>query len=284
MKLSGGYSKEVSAMDLSRARTSYERCQKVFSEGAGDENSKELLRLLSELLNEGKAGADNTDERPEKEAIDEAKGIRGEVVLKVAENSDGKTKAAILEKVVTLSGVVSVTFEGAYVIVSTRSQKIAADAVFLADLLSAVKDQGLQGVSLVSASSAGSNHSSPVKTGGASGSKDPAPAADDADAGDDGSNASEDEPKYLDDEDQAPQKTSDRESTEPAAAPSGPGQWSFFAHGNWMTARRVQEFGDDPTIAARLAKAKQREEERRQEEHTRIGMLSNWFGRSPSRS
>merc|ERR1712039_934461 len=51
-------------------------------------------------------------------------------------------------------------------------------------------------------------------------------------------------------------------------------QWSFFSQNNWMTGRRVQEFGDDPTIAARLAAAKRREEERRQQNKSKLGQLS----------
>merc|ERR1712232_222781 len=58
-----------------------------------------------------------------------------------------------------------------------------------------------------------------------------------------------------------------------AGAPGQP-QWSFFSQSNWMTSRRMAEFaGDDPSIAARLAKAKKKEQERKQEESSRLGRL-----------
>ncbi|CAK0821168.1 unnamed protein product [Prorocentrum cordatum] len=94
---------------------------------------------------------------------------RGEVVLKVGEHADGKVKATILEHVVAISGVVSVTFEGDFVIVSARSAAVAADAAFLADVLAAMRAQGIEGVSLVSAGGAGAS--------GGPGPGEPAPAA-----------------------------------------------------------------------------------------------------------
>lgn len=50
-------------------------------------------------------------------------------------------------------------------------------------------------------------------------------------------------------------------------------QWSFFSQGYWLTGRRAQEFEDDPTVAARLVKAKLRHEQRKLEERSRFGRL-----------
>merc|ERR1719162_35975 len=55
-------------------------------------------------------------------------------------------------------------------------------------------------------------------------------------------------------------------------------QWSFFSQSNWMTGRKVQEFDDDPTIAARLAKAKRREEAKKEESRSRLGFVPSWLG------
>jgi len=88
------------------------------------------------------------------------------------------------------------------------------------------------------------------------------------------------EPGYLDDDDDEVNEVNDVCAGNAAAngfVGQGPPQWSFFAQTNWMTGRRVQEFDDDPTIAARLAKAKQRvaerEAERREEQKSTLGRL-----------
>lgn len=204
-------------------------------------------------------------------------------MLKVGEHADVKVKAAILEEVVALPGVVSVTFEGAFVIVSTRSSAIAVDAVFLADLLAAVKSQGLKGVSLISAASeAEGTRTSPQKSS-SSGSKDPVvfSMADEDDSQDEAA-------AYVDDEEDAGARAAPAPTAGSAgnstAAGDGKGSaadqlhWSFFAQGHWMKTRLVQEYDDDPTIAARLAKAKQRDEAKRHEEQSRLGRLSSWLG------
>eukprot|EP00930_Biecheleria_cincta_P028488 TRINITY_DN1988_c0_g1_i1.p1 TRINITY_DN1988_c0_g1~~TRINITY_DN1988_c0_g1_i1.p1 ORF type:complete len:422 (+),score=88.70 TRINITY_DN1988_c0_g1_i1:30-1268(+) len=169
-KLSSGYPEDFASLDLARARTALKRCQDA--EDQSGENFEEFQELLASLLGEQATSSPSREKRssdglfrspdrgaPEKrgQVVLKDRGApekRGQVVLKVSEQTDGKAQGALLEKIVALDGVVSVTFEGDYVIVSTRSVTVAADASFLADLLSAVKAQGIEGVSLVRTSAA----------------------------------------------------------------------------------------------------------------------------------
>jgi len=296
VKLSTNYSEEITKLDVSRARSALQRCRKAEADGAANLDSQELQALLEELLGDrvtnsvpsggvdskapaiqigGSAAAATTTtsaNAPATSATDE----RGQVVLKVAQNTDGKLKAAILEKVVVLMGVVSVTFEGSFVIVATKTASIAADAGFLADLLTAVRAQGLEGVSLVSAANAG-GVDAPSVTSDNNGCGAPASSVViDGDHDDD----DEGEPAYLDDDEDEVVLGGDYSGPDGlGGGPIGAGgaQWSFFSQNNWMTGRRLQEFGDDPTIAARLAKAKRKEEEKKEQDKSRIGVISSWL-------
>jgi len=301
-------------MDLSRARSALDRCKAAALEGAEDEETREFRHALAELLGEAGAVAVSSADKLAAD-VEVANSMvvggsrrggfnggegRGEVILKMTAGADSKVKAAILEKVVALRGVVSVTFEGDLIIVSTRTPAIAADAGFLADLLVSVKEQGLQGVSLISAAAAGVQGSAnegsddaiarlPESTGVVDTRQEEREGEADLDAGaDDGDDA---EPAYLDDEEDeeaiglgadgqchgGPRFGGARVGVGVGGPAQGGAQWSFFSQSNWMTGRRMQEFGDDPTIAARLAAAKRREEERRQENKSRLGQLSTWL-------
>jgi len=321
-KLCTGFRKEIDAMDLGRTSACFTRCKNAVVSGEAEEDTQELCSILAEVLNEenplprsdgqDSAGTKHIDpalasstppssgaptpaaaSSAPKSSIEE----RGEVVLKVGENADSKMKAGILERVVTLAGAMSVTFEGPYVIVSTRSPAIAQDAGFLAQLLTAVQKQGIEGVSLVSASGAGGGALAAGSTEGAdtrgntastglssqsgkSEETEPVGVQDEED---------DDEPAYLDDDDDEEDSIQGGGTAQgmPTGAPFGGGQfvgpgaanWSFFSQQHWMTGRRLQEFDDDPTIAARLAKAKRREEEKKKEEKSRLGKIFSAFGR-----
>uniref|UniRef100_A0A7R9ZYJ6 Uncharacterized protein n=1 Tax=Pyrodinium bahamense TaxID=73915 RepID=A0A7R9ZYJ6_9DINO len=306
VKLSRGYTEDMQRFDLGRARSALARCRKADADGAADVDNEELQQLLGEMLAVGEPLAARPDgavssaavpaPAPTETAVSSTTGgsdavaagdDRGQVVLKVGQNTNGKLKAAILEGVVVLTGVVSVTFEGSFVIVATKTPVIAADASFLADLLTAVKEQGLQGVSLVNTAAGACSAGDTLAAGSTAREAEPGwntPAAENTAGGEQhGEEVLEDEvePAYLDDDED--------ETAGPAGTPgmlpgvtvgdalAGGPQWSFFSQTNWMTGRRLQEFGDDPTIAARLAKAKKREEEKKEEERSRIGRLSNWL-------
>merc|ERR1719476_775983 len=176
-------------------------------------------------------------------------------------------------------GVVSVTFEGPYVIVATKNEAIAADTGFSADLLMAVRAQGLEGVTLIGASNNGGVDALPGTSdnNGCGASAAPSFAVIDGDH----DNDDEGEPAYLDDDEDEVVLGGDYDG--PSGLGGGPlgaggAQWSFFAQSNWMTGRRLQEFGDDPTIAARLAKAKRKEEEKKEQDKSRISVISSWLG------
>jgi len=255
LKLARGYTEEMPALDMSKTRTAYARW------GESHEiASKELQGVLGEVLTaigeppeapQDSAGAEAASSSTSGKPSDDA---RGEVILRVGESADQKVKVKIFENVVSVRGVVSVTVEGPHIIVNTRSQNVASDTAFLGDLLMAVKKAQGDGEHTVSLVSASAHH----KAGDGSQKEDAGPTVIEDD----------DEPRYIDeDEDDEPAETSE--------AP--PQQWTFFSQQHWMTGRRVQEFDDDPSIVSRLAKAKQKEEEKKEEGKTRLGMLFQYW-------
>merc|ERR1719498_1163007 len=80
----------------------------------------------------------------------------------------------------------------------------------------------------------------------------------------------EDEPGYIDDsEDEADEKA---KSSLPSKSHLGK-TWSFFSPLGFISAQRLQEYEsvhDDPTLVARLHRAKLRLEKRRREEQIRL--------------
>lgn len=312
LKLSQSYSAEVQRLDLSRAKSALARCDSKIAEGCSDCDAQELRPLLADLLraamptkvvelHKGAVGgvqhsvaavpsASVAPAAPSSTGLPTTDG-RGEVVLRIGADAGAKMKAAILEKVLPLSGVVSVAFEGAFIIVSTRSPGVAAGAGFLTDLLGAVQEHA-QGVSLVNTTGGGPRTAAVHPE--ALSSREPAPQEDPARCPDfartasksraaaeeeveeeEGDLAGTDGPAYLDEQEEG-HSTSAGATAWNVGSPGGmpgtlqpAGQFSFFSQTNWMTGRQIQEFGDDPTIAARLQRAKQREEEKRIEEEKR---------------
>jgi hypothetical protein len=298
-KLSADYPEEFHKLDLSRLKATLLRCRAAAEEGSESDDGQELRLALTAAMGEvdKSNGAVAAPVLPAGDSGGTPGGGdsgppegRGEVILKIAEETDSKAKAFILERTVKLDGVVSVTFEGDLVIVSARTPAKARDARFLADLLAVVKEQGLQGVSLVTLASAtpATADDSPVSV-----LEDSADESDGQEGGAVG---------YLDDDDEEPAANDAPWGQSRGSGLGGglgglgaaggyrgigsagmPGQgydpqWSFFSQNHWMTGRRVQEFGDDPSIAARLAAAKQKETERQQESQTRLSKLSAWWG------
>mmetsp|Transcript_9371 Transcript_9371/g.15098 ORF Transcript_9371/g.15098 Transcript_9371/m.15098 type:complete len:320 (+) Transcript_9371:66-1025(+) len=261
LKLSKGHPDEFRKSDLSKAKSALARCRAASSDSDGEPDAEtlELSQFLKEFLEEA---ASATSQAKGSGAIASdtpaasSKDGRGEVVLKVGDAADDTTKAAISRKVVTVVGVVSIAFEGDLVIVNTRTPEIAADPVFIKDLLEAISEEGIEGVTTAKR---------PGEVG--EGIEDP-------------------EPAIVDDEDYEPEYVDDDEDEAPAPLPapgSPPGMppganWSFFAQSNWMTGRRVTEYDEDPSIAARLAKAKQKQEEKKKQQESRLGSLARWMG------
>jgi len=320
LRLSAIYPDEMSRLDLGRAKQVLIRCESKVAEGCIDTDVQELIPLLGELLRGQGSSAtlvgdaikaavaapavaedtESADAASPSDAGPPAADGRGEVVLKIGEETEAKVKARILEKVVAVNGVLSVAFEGPFIIVSTRTQSLASDALFLADILAGVKQVGIEGVSLVRTSSGTSAEALPPQAGRhnlaeAAEASDDVVAVHDEDDEDDLCS----EPQYLDeqDDDEAFGGTGGSAfgggsgfgspggggfgggasgAGDNAPLPPG-GQYSFFAQSHWMTGRQMQEFGDDPTIAARLAKAKQRQEAKRDEERSKLSRLTSWF-------
>lgn len=295
LKLSRGYNDAFRKIDLTKAEAALARCRAVedgdSSIGGSEEETAELGRLLAETL-ECVNGERTGESALETAAADAAprsadaaapasssKDGRGQVVLKVAHDLDGKAKANILAKIVAVPGVVAVTLDGPHVIVNTRTVLMAADPAFVEDLLATLSDQGLDGITTANRS---------ARCGEASSSQDPGgePLGEIDEPGfmddDDG------EPGYLDDEDECPiSPTNGAGGGYPQPGgfpPAGAGgafpqqQWSFFAQSNWMNGRRVLEFDDDPCIAARLAKRVREKEAKRKEEESKIGAVGRWLG------
>lgn len=303
LKLSKGYGEDVRKLDLTKGRSCLAQCRAAAKEegGVASEDAAELLRLLAETLEQGdaersaqpaSAGAASQAASATAEpvvaasAASSSKDTRGEVVLKMADPTDD-TRATILAKVVSIAGVVSVAVEGPHVIVTTRTVEDAADPGFVKDLLGALSDQGVVGVTVGQASP-----SSPTRAGSSADAAPGAQSAATAAATPAEGELDEQEPSFLDD-DEGPEPAyldDEEDATGPVQTAGGIGgapltvgvgpnaQWSFFSQSNWMTGRRMQEFDDDPTIAARLAKAKQRQEERRKEEESKIGRVGRWLG------
>lgn len=174
---------------------------------------------------------------------------RGEVRLEVPRAVSDATRTSILKAVVNLGGVVSATFESAQLVISTRTAAVSEDPVFVADLRVAVQEHVGKG-------------------GGDVIVLDQVRAPfyfDDGESA--GESFTDEEPDYLDDseEDELVYLDDSEEVCEP--------QCHFFKREHWLHARRLQEHDDDPTIIARLRKARQRMEKRRHEEEVRINRL-----------
>lgn len=212
-------------------------------------------------------------------------GPAGQVVLQVSQPLESDTRTALLPKVLQIDGVVSVTFEEGYIIVATRFVS-TADPGFLSKLLKVVSDQGVHGANFFSVGEAtGAVAATPFTASGA-GSSSTSSTGIPTEADKEEDNPAQD-PAYLDDPDP---ELKDRHGIDRGnASSSGYGgefqaaglpQWTFFSQRNWMMERRLQEYEDDPTIAARLAlRKKQQKKKEEQEEAKRSGWLGllNWM-------
>ncbi|CAE7311826.1 unnamed protein product [Symbiodinium natans] len=83
-------------------------------------------------------------------------------------------------------------------------------------------------------------------------------------------------PGYLDDE--LDKGAAERYGAEHQRQGDSMPQWTFFAQQNWMDQRRLQEYDDDPSIAARLAKKKKQQQQKREEETSRRSWFASWLG------
>jgi len=237
-------------LDLSRAREIHMRC-----DDAGGTDGEELRLLLAAAL-QRETDTSLSDDGGKGGVTDSCGTVadsRGEVRLQpLCGEVEPQTCAMILKSLVHIGGVVSATFEAGQLVVGTRTSSIAADPAFVADLCMTVEDQmgGGQQIAVLSAvRDIDSESLSPDKR---------------ALANLDDSGCSEDEPAYLDDD-------ADEECAESYSFMEL-GQWSFLKHATFNS-QQLQEHEDDPTIVARLRKARQRLERRQNEDRSRISKL-----------
>lgn len=301
-RLATTYTDDIRRLDLSKTKAAYRKCCSAADAGAAEQDVLELRALLAEVL--VAAGVEAAAVPAEVVASAEQKvDGRGEVVLRVGERCENR--ASILEAVVKVPGVVSVTLEGDHVVVNTRTRALATDSAFMFDLLKAVREQANgQKVEVVRGAAPGQGGGAAP---GQSGVDDTEPQSAKVDA----PTADDTEPQYLDDDDEDEVVLSMESPGATAGSPFAPGmgmgglggmgmggmggmggtpgglgalggapgqpQWSFFSQNTWMTGRRVQEFQDDPAIAARLARVKEREDARKAEEQSRLSKITSWF-------
>eukprot|EP00928_Gymnodinium_smaydae_P058077 TRINITY_DN41296_c0_g1_i1.p1 TRINITY_DN41296_c0_g1~~TRINITY_DN41296_c0_g1_i1.p1 ORF type:complete len:424 (-),score=112.99 TRINITY_DN41296_c0_g1_i1:132-1322(-) len=333
LKLKQGFPVEMKGQDLGRVRAALTRYDEAVAAGDPAPDLEELRPMLLQLMDDDAAAAAAAPPGSEADAAIAAtletgtepasqRPQRGEVVVEVAEEPDAALKAALLEKVVALPGVMSVTFEANLLLVNTQYASLAQDTSFQADLVDVVNAQGGREAKILDRSSPcagggrGDQPASGAEAAGAGHDEDelgPLPDADEAGG----------EPAYLEeDEEEREQGGSARwEGASRQAAPAGggadaagfpagapcggapgfgagggypalggrfataqggypgaqglgpPEQWSFFSQSHWTIGRHIAERDDDPTIASRLARAKKREQERKQEEKSRVGRL-----------
>eukprot|EP00811_Abedinium_folium_P033227 NODE_6207_length_1694_cov_6.150606.p1 GENE.NODE_6207_length_1694_cov_6.150606~~NODE_6207_length_1694_cov_6.150606.p1 ORF type:complete len:230 (-),score=53.91 NODE_6207_length_1694_cov_6.150606:867-1556(-) len=152
LKLRRGYETAMQKLDLNKAEAALARIVVDVERGAAAGDAEELLTLLSQALGRPvpalsaapeieRAVAASSSTTPAFVPMEK----RGQVVLEMAPCTDAKAKALIHERVVAISGAVSVTFEGNFIVISTRSEALASDVAFLRELLGSL---GREGVSL----------------------------------------------------------------------------------------------------------------------------------------
>eukprot|EP00747_Dinoflagellata_sp_TGD_P189302 gnl/TRDRNA2_/TRDRNA2_49468_c0_seq1.p1 gnl/TRDRNA2_/TRDRNA2_49468_c0~~gnl/TRDRNA2_/TRDRNA2_49468_c0_seq1.p1 ORF type:complete len:342 (+),score=77.63 gnl/TRDRNA2_/TRDRNA2_49468_c0_seq1:37-1026(+) len=237
-------------LDLSRARRTLSKCQQAAT--AGDTDAEELWRQLAKAL-EQDSGSEQAVHVHRGEHT--AAGGHGEVRIELCGAIGDETRAAVLKSVVSMAGVVSATFDNEQVlVVGTRSNAASADPAFLADICMHIEEllEKEQKVVVLA-----DDENVDVCY------------LDDDDGG---------EPAYLDDSDDELQSCEDSipylDDDEEEGCDEGElAQWSFFGHAPWLSSRRLQEFEEDPSIVARLRKARQRLEKRKHEEKSRISRL-----------
>jgi len=265
---------------LSNVRRAHEELVRLSKESILDADSKEAFRLYEKILSriEGWEVA-RTIEEEDEPIKRKPKERTGQVVLKTPiQKEDQELRDSLLTKVVSLPDVQSSTFEGDFIIVITQSLAVADDAMFLADLLNVIKEQGVHGVSLVGSMipHLGASALPSSAIGGSSATSSTAMPTE-LEKDEDEDKADDEQPAgYLDDMPCEGQGLSEQPPTQGQGEKAVP-HWSFFSQQSWIDARRMQEWEDDPTIAARLAKKKMEMQKKREEDERRFSRWTSWL-------
>jgi len=251
------------------------------------------------------------DAGPEATAVaqDLCTGHRGEICLEVCKPMSEQIRTRVQSSIVTVSGVVSVTIQGEYIVVIARTVSVAADPVFQADLLVTVEEQlagegqGIDGptglvaviVSFNGDAVAGGRRPNQCNLGYLDEQATPdsdAMSASPPSARDTGVSTNSGVPhvmdkdngaqglEYLDDSDAArntplwPRALWATEAKQNVA--DHPMPWSFFSSSNWGDVPGIVEYEEDPSVTARLLRARQRDKQL-QDDRSRIGRFFSSF-------
>jgi len=272
---------KVRESDAERVRHALRVAREEELDHPNDEAYQELVELL-EYVVDGGTEVFRRRLSPKNEPKEAPAAVPyGQVVLQVKQQMDDR--AALLNQILLLDGVVSVTFEDGYVIVATRSVA-TADPTFLSKLMSALGEQGLVGelfsVGEATGGGMGAPNAHPFASASAAGSSSTSSTGIPTEADREDENQAQAEPTYLDDE-----LNDGFDGNQSAGYPSGaPGggagvpQWTFFSQKNWMMERRLQEYEDDPNVAARLANKKKQQQKKQKEDAKKFRWLTSWIG------
>lgn len=277
-------SKERACLDLQHATRVLARLQN----GSADGDDKELQSLLAVVL-----GGDTAQERQTSPAnVDKVLRPTAELLrLRVCVPVEEKVRDAIRQTLVQASGVLSVTFETDQIVVGARTPDLVQDPVFVEAICTAVEAQmprrdDFNGGQVVVVSDAHRVYPAVIDADTASISDDEPLYLDDEDEEDDAEIADAgaacaasspratedepDEPAFFDDsEDEAEELN--KASSQTCSLSTGFGtSWSFFSHTGFFSAQRLREYEDDPRLVSRLRRAHLRLERRRQEDQMRL--------------
>jgi len=323
---------DVFVEDVVHARNAYEDARERIIEGvAVRPDDQEFLQLMStffDIFDGNKAPANYATGEGDPAAVflcpDSFPNQRGMIVVefRVEEGNEVSkvTKDAILKAVVGISGVVSSSFDGSdrQLLIHTRSETIASDPVFQADVIATVEEQlpkNLKGVS-VTGYNAGDDDSDEsddglygstllplyLDTRHATPPSTPTPISPRGLAGFDKLSLVSDNLRYIDEMDtlKTDRSTQDECGNSPylaghpdldrnmideklmadASDPAARAYCFFAPVSRFKVWQKVAEFEEDPTVVARLRKARLREEAKLSEERSRIGRLLSILTRS----
>eukprot|EP00930_Biecheleria_cincta_P056404 TRINITY_DN42539_c0_g1_i1.p1 TRINITY_DN42539_c0_g1~~TRINITY_DN42539_c0_g1_i1.p1 ORF type:complete len:327 (-),score=51.33 TRINITY_DN42539_c0_g1_i1:90-1070(-) len=178
---------------------------------------------------------------------------RGEVRMEIIGSHDlsQEVRVALLQAVVNVEGAVSATCEHGQLVVVTLTPPMARSNRFLSDICQTIRDhvgEGSQVLHLDASLETARDQDEPCYL--------------DDSLPDSMENSSDEEPAYLDDEEDGDEEGSAKLIS-----------CDLARRHAWLAGERLQEFDDDPTLVARLRKARQKLEKKRSEEHSRVQRL-----------
>lgn len=188
---------------------------------------------------------------------------RGEVRMEIVGSRGSprilsqEVRSALLKAVVNVEGAVSATWENEELVVVTLAKSVACSNRFLGDIYQTVRDHAGEDSQVIHPVQPAAR-TVPTESQAADDEDDPVYLDDIESIG----NSSDEEPTYLDDDEE--------EGDEQGSARRVP---LFERHAWLLVGRRLQEFDDDPTLVARLRKARQKMEKKKREEQSRVQRL-----------